>query len=202
MTWLIIAVVLLVAFGPVLWLVPSRRDRRLSALRSEATRQGLVVELARLPNLAPSAEDRVSAGGARREPVIECAQYRKVLPAALRTLPSWRLRRGGDPGAAADLGVAAWPGQWGFEHAERPPLAERQLAEQMLAATAPAAAELPEDVIAVAFEPRQLTAYWLEQPGADGAALAGTLDRMAEALAELDRRRRAEQAAADPQQPG
>jgi len=192
MTWLIIAVVLLVAFGPVLWLVPSRRDRRLAALRSAASRQGLVVELARLPNLTPSAEERVSAGGRRRDSVIECAQYRRVLPTALRHLPAWRLRRGGDPGAAAELKVSQWPGVWGFEHACRPPLAQRSLADRMLAATAGAAADLPEDVLAVAFEPRQLSAFWLEKPGADAEVLADVLERMADALAVLEHQRQAE----------
>jgi len=201
MTWLIIAVVLLGAFGPVLWLVPSRRDRRLAALRSAARQQGLVVELARLPNLAPRAEERVSAGGQRRDAVIECAQYRRVLPAALRGLPSWRLRRGGDPTGAAELAVSQWPGRWGFEHAGRPPLDQRMLAERMLDATASAAADLPEDVIAVAFEPRQLTAYWLEKPGADAEALAEALDRMAEALAGIERQRQSEEAAGNPENP-
>ena len=47
MTWLLIILVLVVAFGPVLWLVPSKRDKRLAALRSRARSAGLIVEMRR-----------------------------------------------------------------------------------------------------------------------------------------------------------
>jgi hypothetical protein len=73
MTWLIIGLILLAAFGPVLWLVPSRKDRHLSALREQARLEGLVVELRRLPKLQPSAHERVTAGGRVKKPVQECA---------------------------------------------------------------------------------------------------------------------------------
>ena len=57
MTWLLIILVLVVAFGPVLWLVPSKRDKRLSALRSRARSEGLIVEMRRIPKPNPAPED-------------------------------------------------------------------------------------------------------------------------------------------------
>ena len=91
MSWLIITVVLLIAFGPVLWLIPSQRDKRLAALRLAARQAGLNVEIEHLPKLNASAEERVSAGGVIRDPVVECAAYSHMLERRLYLLPHWRL---------------------------------------------------------------------------------------------------------------
>ena len=65
MTWLLIILVLVVAFGPVLWLVPSKRDKRLSALRSRARAEGLIVEMRRIPKPDPAPRATRSAVRAR-----------------------------------------------------------------------------------------------------------------------------------------
>ena len=58
MVWIIIIVVLLVAFGPVLYLLPTKKDRRLAALRQQARLVGFVVELKPVRKLNPDARDR------------------------------------------------------------------------------------------------------------------------------------------------
>jgi hypothetical protein len=64
--WIIIIVIMLVAFGPLMWLRPSRRERRQAALRQRAYQEGMRVELRRLPKREPAPEERLSASGRAR----------------------------------------------------------------------------------------------------------------------------------------
>ena len=91
MAWIVVALVLAVAVGPILWLLPSKRDKRIAELRAAARRAGLVVETVALPKVDAAADERVSAGGTEREPSIDCAAYRLLLPKPLRGAPCWRL---------------------------------------------------------------------------------------------------------------
>ena len=91
MVWIIVALVLTVVIGPVFWLMPSKRDRRVAELRVAARRAGLVVEMVAVPKVDAPAHERVSAGGAPRNPSIDCAAYRLLLPKPLRGAPCWRL---------------------------------------------------------------------------------------------------------------
>ena len=75
MTWLIIIIILIVAIGPVLYLIPSAKDKRLEQLRTSARKQGLTVKLHQLPKLDPSADERVSPSGEIRTPTISCVGY-------------------------------------------------------------------------------------------------------------------------------
>lgn len=49
MTWLFILFVLLLVVSPVMWLKPSPRQRRISVLRTEASKTGLTVKLGKPP---------------------------------------------------------------------------------------------------------------------------------------------------------
>ena len=91
MVWIIVALVLAVVIGPVFWLLPSKRDRRVAELRVAARRAGLVVEMVALPKVDAPAHERVSAGGTVRNPSIHCAAYRLLLPKPLHGAPCWRL---------------------------------------------------------------------------------------------------------------
>ncbi len=102
MTWLLIGLLFLAAFGPILWLLPNEADKRLSRLRTQARRRGLSVELARLPDPRPRAQDRVSSGGVIKQPVIRCAAYRMAITRPLQDLQPWRVVRG-DPEAEMRL---------------------------------------------------------------------------------------------------
>jgi len=178
MVWLIIVVILLVAFGPILWLRPSRRDRRLVALRGQARADGLRVQMRRYPKLDLLPEDRVTAGGKRLETLLEAAVYLKPLDPKLRILPGWRIQRGTE-------GLPAWPG-WVFELGKRP---DSALLRPMLQALEPLLARLPADVVALECEPREIGVYWLERPGngpAEVTVLAGWLTEAAARLAALE----------------
>jgi hypothetical protein len=155
MTWIVISLILLAAFGPVLWLVPSKRDRHLTALRDQARREGLVVELRRLPKLNPSASDRVSAGGRIKNPKVECAAYSRTLGKRLVNISGWRLLRGnGEP--------QVLPG-WEFDPELRPNLdSGRDVFDASLKKLSGLFEALPGDMIGVELSPRSLTLYWLE----------------------------------------
>ena len=93
MVWIVVGVIVLAAIGPLFWLLPSKRDRVLGELRTLARSSGLVVEVARLPKIDASAEERVSSGGIAREATIECAAYRLALAKQLPHAPRWLLFR-------------------------------------------------------------------------------------------------------------
>ena len=94
MTWLLIGLLFVAAFGPILWLLPSDRDKRLSKLRMEARRRGLGVELTRLPDPRPRPQDRVSSGGVVKRPVIKCAAYRMHVSRPLESIEPFRVESG------------------------------------------------------------------------------------------------------------
>ena len=96
MIWLIVGFVFLAAFGPIMWLRPSRRDRFLAKLRDEARRMGLVVEISQIPKINPTSSDRVSAGGVEREPIVVCTAYRLPIRLRFEKVPTWFLLRNDD----------------------------------------------------------------------------------------------------------
>jgi hypothetical protein len=179
LVWLLIIALLLVAFGPILWLRPSPRDRRLAALRAEGRKQGLRIEMRRYPKLDLLPEERVTAGGKPIESLLEAAVYLQPLDPKLRHLPPWRILRGAE-------GLPARPG-WVFELGRRP---EHPALRAVLDALEPLLATLPADVEALECDPLHLGAYWLERPGNDVAAvvaLAAWLREAAGRLTELER---------------
>ncbi len=181
MTWVIIGLVLVVAFGPILWLVPSKRDKRLSAMRARARSEGLVVEVRRIPKPDPQPEDRVNAGGKVRSPMLECASYGLALPRSLRVLPAWRMVR-----RAAERSPDPFP-DWQYDL--RPKGEGRSYLDAVLTLAAEALGRLPEDVVALEVSPRMVLAYWLERPGSNEASvpvLAATLRDLAAALERLE----------------
>lgn len=106
LVWIVIALVLIVVVGPIFWLLPSKRDRRVAQLRTAARGAGLVVEVVALPKVDAAVHERVSAGGAPRSPNIDCAAYRLLLAKPLHGAPCWRLlkserERGALPGWVA-----------------------------------------------------------------------------------------------------
>jgi hypothetical protein len=157
MTWIIIGLILLAAFGPVLWLVPSKRDRHLSALRDQARREGLVVELRQLPKLNPTAEERVTAGGRVKQPGVDATAYMKTLGRRLALLPAWRLLRGREqPQARAG---------WQFDPDFKPDPGAADAFQAAMKSLDPLFAGLPDDVIGVELTARSLILYWLERAG-------------------------------------
>jgi hypothetical protein len=182
--WIIIIVILLVAFGPLMWLRPSPRERRQAALRQQAYQEGMRVELRRIPPRNPAPEERVTASGRERQLTLDAPAYIYPFPGRLRMLPKWRILRGDD-------GSPAYPG-WVFEPGKRP---DHPQLREMLDVLESMVGTLPDDVVAVECDPQNLAAYWLEGPGTTPARvtdLAGRLSGGARAIVDLDQRLRAE----------
>ena len=172
MAWIVVLLALALVAGPVLYLMPTRRDRRLAALRLEAGRQGLVVELKPVRNADAGAEERVSAAGRRLEPVHPSVSYAMPLRTGLEHSGSWLLLRSGRSG-------------WGFDPEGKAP-SEADLLRHLQ----PLLPRLPEDAVALELKAGRLACYWLERfPADDGTvrALKASLAAIGEKLAAIDR---------------
>ena len=93
MTWLIVGGLLILAFAPVLWLMPTKRDRQLVKLREQARRAGLIVEVTALPRTGARAEERVGADGVARDVTQPCSAYLLPAPKPWQRAPRWFLMR-------------------------------------------------------------------------------------------------------------
>lgn len=89
--WLIIAGILLVGFGGVFYLLPSKRDRQLARIRQLARVSGLTIETVFLEKKDAKPEEIVSAGGKKRHPTRMYTSYRKDFRLPLDHAPRWRL---------------------------------------------------------------------------------------------------------------
>lgn len=98
MVWIVIIAVLAVAIGPILWLLPSRRQRQLEKWRTAARRHGLVVEVTHVEHADAPPEERVSAGGTPRPAERQCIAYRLPLLPPLEDAPCWQLMKS-EPGS-------------------------------------------------------------------------------------------------------
>ena len=169
--WIVILLALGLVIGPVLYLMPTRKDRRLAVIRLEARRCGLVVELRSVRNLDAPAEERVSPGGEPRAPVHASVSYAMPLRARLEHLGPWRLLRSERTG-------------WQFD-SER----EAPRGPDLLAKLRPHLPALPVDAVALELEGGRLACYWLERFPADGdtvRALKAALAAIGEELIALD----------------
>ena len=153
MIWIIIVIVLLAAFGPVLYMIPTRRDRRLARLRERARAQGFVIELHPVRQTDPPAEARVTAGGAVRVPMHKSVGYTLAFPTKLERVASWCVLRD----ARSVTPATGWLTESGDPESI-------SVLDGLLD-------RLPEDVVGVELKIRTLTCYWLESAPADEAAV-------------------------------
>ncbi len=180
MTWLVILLIFLAAFGPLLWFLPSSRDRRLNRLRRSARNHDLTVEMGRMPKLDPTAEDRVNAGGRSRSLVRFGAVYWRGLPHKLRHLTGARLFRAGTRAA-----IAAADG-WVFDPDFDAPLDWWPRVAPMFA---PVLETTDESIVGIEFDRHRVGFYWTERvqdPDVAVAELSNKLDDFAALLARAD----------------
>jgi len=168
LSWIVIALVLLAAFGPILWLLPSRTDRRLAAMRARARTRGIHVEITHMPDVDADPTARVTAGGKRLEPTISCAAYHLGMHREARAAPQWKLmrRRGAtDP-------LDGW--QW-----DSPRVDDAAYWQEVAAVVR----ELPADALACAADARETICWWRERVAAEHAE--SSVDRLADLLNKL-----------------
>ncbi len=170
LTWLIIILAVVVVIGPVMYLLPNAKDKRLTELRLAARRLGLTVQITSVPKLDPTADERVSAGGKMREPKISCSAYQLSLGqnnlrqghALLLKLPSRvtvPVKEVAPGWALGDVSADFWQrynaGGAGVAIIEK------------------AAAMLPEDCLGIAIDNRFVACYWREKASADEGIVEG-----------------------------
>jgi hypothetical protein len=175
---LIIIIILVVAFGPIAYFVPSRRDRQLTSLRARARQEGLTVDIRPLQRMDPTADERVSAAGRARETTRLTPRYALTLRRRPRALSSWRLLRGPATRPAIEIGsgwfydpVLSYPPEHGWVEA--------------LAAVRPYLQDLPQSIRGVELEGQEMAVYWIEPVDSgpeDVSAVAEKLRQIGESL--------------------
>ena len=179
MTWLLVGGLLILAFGPVLWLMPTKRDRQLVKLREQARREGLIVEVTALPKRCARAEERVGADGVARDATQPCSAYRLPAFKSWQRAPRWFLLR--DAGGATPL--SGWA-----EHPEVPLPATSVDADYWRAVGA-AAAGLEDHCLAMEVTERAASWYWLENArGREATELVSEIAERLRAIASLQAR--------------
>ena len=171
MSWIVIVLVLLAAFGPILWLLPSRSDRRLAAMRARARMHGIHVEITQLPDVEADATARVTASGKRLDPKVSCAAYRLSMRQEARAAPQWKLLRNR---AVTDGPIDGW--QW-----DSPRVDDAAYWHDVVAVVR----QLPADALACAADARETSCWWRERAEQNDAEssvdrLAALLDKLAE----------------------
>lgn len=167
MTWLLILVVLAAAFAPVAYMMPSKRDRALADLRMIARREGLEVDVTRLPKLDAEPYERVSPSGQTLEPTVDCVSYGLRLSTRQLAPVRYRLLRVEHSDYAVLPGVA-----WELDRSFKPATAPVPLPDYW-AVLPPLEAMLPHDVLALAITDDFVLVYWRERLAKEAAARGG-----------------------------
>ena len=177
MTWLLVGGLLILAFGPVLWLMPTKRDRQLVKLREQARREGLIVEVSALPKRGAPAEERVGADGVARKATQPCSAYRLPASKPWQRAPRWFLLRDAD-GA---IPLSGW--------AEHPEVPLPRVDADYWRAVGSAVAGLEDHCLAMEVTEHGASWYWLENArGREAAELVNAIAERLRATASLQAR--------------
>ena len=173
MTWIIIIGVLLLAIGPIFWVLPTATQRREMKLRNRAMQSGLVVQLFQLPDPDAPAIERVTPSGRMREVKRACIAYRLPLRGihSEHPLPGWRI----DRMRLAENSSEDLPSNWKW-FGERP-AAPSDYFDRVIDVLA----KVPADTLAVeAAGGDAVSIYWRERGDVEN------VDRVAELLRDLE----------------
>lgn len=166
MEWFVIFLALGVAIGPMLYLMPTDRDRHVAALRAQAKKMGYTVQLDKVLKLDPVDQERVTAGGGVRHPAVSCARYQLPLGVTLNQLAPLTLMR---IPARLTLPIERLSDGWGVllhEPAQQKGLVQWRHLPAAIAETTAVLQQLPDDVLGVHFDKRFVAAFWLEKSAA------------------------------------
>ena len=163
MEWFIIFLALGVAIGPMLYLMPTDRDRHIAGLRALAKKMGYTIQLDKVAKLDADDQERVTAGGGVRHPAIACARYQLPLGVTLNQLPPLTLMR---IPRRLTMPIERLTDEWGIllnEPAQQKGLAQWRHLSPVIAETTAILQQLPDDVLGVHFDKRSLAAFWMEK---------------------------------------
>jgi hypothetical protein len=170
LTWLIIVLVVAMIVGPVMYLVPSAKDKRLTALRAAARQAGLTVQLTNVAKLDPADSERVSAGGTHKRPTVACTAYQLPVTRRLVGFESLMLiKMPPQPTVTTTEVLDGWSLDASTSrHAWTGYAANRENTSLL----AQAIADLPGDALAVGLDKRFVACFWLEKADPHGEAVA------------------------------
>ena len=169
MEWFVIFLALGVAIGPMLYLMPTDRDRHIAGLRALAKKMGYTVQLDKVLKLDADDRERVTAGGGVRHPAVACARYQLPLGVTLNQLPPLTLMR---IPVRLTMPIERLTDEWGVllhEPAQQKGLAQWRHLAPVIAETTAVLQQLPDDVLGVHFDKRFVAAFWMETNTADHA---------------------------------
>lgn len=164
MGWLIGIFVVAMVLGPILYLKPSAKDKRLAALRLLARQNSLGIKLDRLPRLDPELVERVTAGGEKRQPQQACVAYQRNLgPDTNLNLVGRFLRVPDAPTVPFEAFAPGWAhdekhiADWRRVESEKLDRAVREILQSA-----------PDYCLAFSIDSRFLSCYWRELADAAG----------------------------------
>ena len=170
MAYFIIAVVLLMIIGPILAILPSKRQKDQMQKRKTAMAAGISVHLTRIDDPDPDPEAYLSNTGRPLERVMSVIAYRLPRPRseARQIAFDWALERKVRQSTTAAEGLpSGW--QWVDTQTVQLPVALRQYLQGSVA-------QLPNDVVRVEERKNIVSAYWNER--GDATDLARLIDFM------------------------
>ena len=158
-TWLILILVLALVIGPVMYLVPSKKDKRLSGLRELARIKGISVKISSLLKVNPESHERVSSSGHTQYPKVNCVLYGKSPKVPLLSIYGLDLLRV-NQGSTIPLTeiVSGWAIEEPVPNSELSPLVPSVL--QQLAKVEKF---LPQDCLGLHLSKPLVGIYWLEK---------------------------------------
>lgn len=181
MTWLIIVVIMVAAFAPVAYMMPSKRDKALANIRMIARREGLEVDVTQLPKVDAQPHERVSAGGIAREALMECVSYGLRLPKTEGQAARYRLLRN----TATEwpvLPAVSWELDGNFKAAS---FDHAAAGDAYWAILSDIDSLLPDDQLALAVTDDFALFYWRERFGGETADVAAIVTNIRQALNKL-----------------
>lgn len=166
MEWFIIVLALGVAIGPILYLMPTERDRYITSLRAQARKLGYTVQLDKVLKLDPDADERVTAGGSIRHSAVSCTRYQLPLGVTVNAVsPILLLRIPSNPTMPIERLATHW-GVNGLDVSQLKSAKRWQYDTGSLMELISVLDQMPVDVLAVQLDKRFIAAFWREQnPG-------------------------------------
>ncbi len=185
MEWFIIVLALGVAIGPILYLMPTERDRYITSLRAQARKLGYTVQLDKVLKLDPDADERVTAGGSIRHSAVSCTRYQLPLGVTVNAVsPILLLRIPSNPTIPIERLATHW-GVNGLDVSQLKSAARWQNDTGSLMELISVLDQMPVDVLAVQLDKRFIAAFWREQNPGSQANQKGATNKAQVGLAQL-----------------
>ena len=160
MVYLIVIIAVLMVVGPVIAILPSKRQKEQMAMRRIAMARGLSVQLVNIEDPDPAPGEYLTNTGKPLEPVMKAMAYRiaRRRPSDWRLVPQvdWCVIR------KHDATPGPLPAGWAFAPEPGP-----EMSNDFKGFLASHLDNLPADVIKVEENNYQLSVYWNERGGMD-----------------------------------